>query len=83
MKLIFSCLKTEFKRLFTLCIVKFLERGTASFIKPVFCKACQRILWLMKCQLEHLKISGWYKLIKYRSIPMILLNWGADILIIK
>lgn len=52
MKLMLSWLKIEFKQLFTLCIVKFVEKDIASFFKPVFRKAHQHVLCLMKCQLE-------------------------------
>ena len=51
-KLMLSWLNTEFKQLFTHCIVKFVERDIASFIKPAFCKAHQHVLCLIKILLE-------------------------------
>lgn len=51
-KLMLSWLKTEFKRLFNLCIVKIVERDKTSFMKPECCKAHPHVLWFVKCQLE-------------------------------
>lgn len=83
MKLMLSWLNTEFKQLFTLCTVKFGERDITSYIKPVFCKAHQHGLFFGNATWRQLKISTCLKLNKYRNVPVILLNWGAEILIIK